>query len=224
MKQFVLSIQKLSKIIQDDQSLVEQTYDFVDLLQLSESELEQIRKEVVDIKLIDSNDFWDLTEEVYKSLILKTIQLDLLRYFKKLQENQTFIIRYNLHPWHKFSLTAENIENPEKKHSVVLEMKTSYAEKQLQTLLDHFQIKGGSWKDDLYDFDYHFNFESVVETLFRELVFECWKEVKPNTISFITEINGGSYTYDLSNGENLDKMNLTVQEYIDQASSTKNNS
>lgn len=222
MKLFVHSLQKLTKIIQNDPSLYEQTQSFVDLLTLSNTELEQIRKEVTSVELVDCDDFWDFTEEVYKSLMLKTIQLSLLQYFKTLEKDTSFLIEYTFVPWHRFKLTAKTVDQAEEKYIAVLQMKAKDIETQLQKLLDHFQIKDTKWLEDLYDFDYHFNFESEVETCFRELAFSCWKQAKADALGFISEANGGSYTYDLSSGKNLDEMNLSIQEYLDQSNSTKN--
>ncbi|MEQ6124193.1 hypothetical protein AAON49_08345 [Pseudotenacibaculum sp. MALMAid0570] len=197
MKLFIASLEKLTKIIRENTHIDPFSFNLINLLNESKEEVTQIQKETKGIQLVEIDEFWDLTEEIYKKLMLRTIETDLSTFFKQLQKNPPsshIEMRYQLFPWQLFSLTFDHIKKE-------FPLNAEYAESQIQQLLDLFQIKDSNWINDLYDFDYKFNFQSQIEQLFRELLFSCWKEIKTKTNSKITasiqEINGGSYVYDL---------------------------
>lgn len=201
MKQFINSLKHVIKIIQENSDIEENSFDLIALSNLQDIELQQIREEVANIKLVDVDEFWDLTELIYKKLTLKTILPELCSYFKSTLITRTqkpIEITYQFNHWFHFILKANNSTN------VHLYMKKDHAEKQLQNLLDYLQIKDLDWKNHLYDFDYAFNFESEIEALFRELSFLCWekakKETNTNIKGYIQEYNGGSHMYDLDDG------------------------
>jgi hypothetical protein len=133
--------------------------------------------------------------------MLPTVKEELQAYFVKLQKEfkEPLVIQYDFHPWKKFVLTHNN-SNP-----MTLQLHTEYAENQIQSFLDRLEIKDATWKENLYDFDYKFNFESEVETIFRHIAFECWNKARSATQSKIhatlKEANGGSHMYDLDTGK-----------------------
>jgi hypothetical protein len=133
--------------------------------------------------------------------MLPTVKEELQAYFVKLQKEfkEPLVIQYDFHPWKKFVLSTNN-SNP-----MTLQLHTKYAENQIQSFLDHVEIKDATWKENLYDFDYKFNFESEVESIFRDIAFECWNKARSVTQNRIRatlkEANGGSHMYDLGTGK-----------------------
>lgn len=217
MEQFTELLKKLTKIIRDDNTLTGSSFDIIELAGLSKDQVQQIRTEVKDIELIHIDAFWDLTEQIYKVLMLKTIKPHLLMFFKNKQEttSEMFLeIEYEFLPWHSFLVSVKNQTKKKK-----FELRTKHSEIQIQTLLDLFQIKDSEWLNDLYDFDYSFNFQSEIESLFREIAFSCWCQAKETTkvktIGFISEFRGGSYLYNLDTKNNLDEMKVTIPQYLD---------
>ncbi len=201
MEIFLKSIKTLTKYIQSTKTLDPFAFELIQQANISKVELSQIKNQVLNIELIHCHEFWELTEEIYKRLMLPTIAKELQAYFVKLQKEAkiSFEIQYQFHPWNEFQLTTSNST------SVTLKLQTAYAENQIQSFLDYLEIKDANWKEDLYDFDYKFNFESEVEELFRTIAFDCWRKAKSITQSeihaMIKEANGGSYVYDLGTGK-----------------------
>ena len=205
MELFDKSIEKLTKKIQEDNNLDSLSFDLTQLLNLTPNEIQQIQKEISGIELVHLDEFWDLTENIYKILMLKTIKPDLSKFFKNLQETYPtphIEIEYYFSDWTLFSLSIKN-SSLKKEISLI----TKYAENEILKLLDLFQIKDPSWLDELYNFDYKFNFKSEIEERFHQIAFSCWQETKAETSSnstgSIIEINGGSYLYDLDTGNNI---------------------
>jgi hypothetical protein len=198
MTAFLNSIQTLTQQIRKDQSLDPFSFDLIQLANVSDKERSLIQEEVKDIKLIHVDEFWEFTEEIYKRLMLKTISQDLYDFFMKLQTslNESLEITYEFKSWKTFVLKSSNGQETQ------LTLQTLYAEHQIQNLLNHLGIQDPTWINDLYDFDYKFNFESEVESLFRNLAFDCWEKVKikihNQQKATIKEVNGGSFTYDLN--------------------------
>lgn len=202
MELFIKSLEKLTKKIQEDSNLGAFSFDLVDLLNATQQEVVQIHKEVKGIEIIAVDEFWDLTEEIYKRLMLKTIEKGVTNFFIKVHESNfsnSIVISYKFTLWDKFTLAVENTGLSDE-----LLIDFEYGENQIEKLLDHLQVNDPRWYQGLYDFDYSFNFESTVESLFRELAFNCWQKIKPeynrHTRTFIREYNGGSHTYDLDTG------------------------
>jgi hypothetical protein len=201
MTRFLNSIQTLTQHIQENNSLDSFSFDLIQLANLSDKERSQIQQEVKDIELIHVHEFWELTEEIYKRLMLPTITQELQDYFSQLQKlsNKFVEITYEFQPWKEFVLRSSHSQETK------LILKTSYAESQIQKLLNYLGIQDKTWLNDLYDFDYKVNFESEVEALFRDLAFDCWERAKSETQSqlkaSIKEVNGGSFTYDLDTRE-----------------------
>ena len=202
MELFVKSIEKLTKKIQEDNNLDSLSFDLIQLLNLTENEIQQIQKEVSGIELVHLDEFWDLTENIYKILMLKTIKPKLSDFFKNLQEtypSSHIEIEYYFSHWDSFLLSMKN--SSFKKETP---LETKHAENEIQKLLDLFQIKDHSWLDELYNFDYKFNFKSEIEERFHQIAFSCWQttktETNSNSTGSIIEINGGSYLYDLDTG------------------------
>lgn len=197
MQNFPKYLKNLPQIIQEDNSLDPFSFELISLANLSNDDLSKTKEEVKDIELIHCDEFWELTEEIYKRLMLPTISQELQEFFTQLQETSSkpLQLSYQFFPWQEFKLTTANYD------SKVFKLRTKYAEQQIQTFLDHLEIKDQNWINDLYDFDYKFNFESEVESLFRELAFDAWKVAKENTQgntkATLTEANGGSHIYDL---------------------------
>lgn len=219
MKNFVYILEQLTQTIQQDDSFDVYAFDLISLLNLTDAELTEIRAAVQEVELIHVDEFWELTEAIYKHLMLPTITPDLQKYFTELQQSSHKVVQvlYQLHPWKTFQLQATNLE----KETILtskLTLNTIYAEMQIQRFLDHLHIEDKSWKNELYDFDYAFNFESTVETLFRTLAFTSWQKAKgltnAQTSGFIVERQGGSHTYDLDNGINIDELELSIEAYI----------
>lgn len=205
MELFVKSIEKLTKKIQEDNNLALLSFDLIQLLNLTPNEIQQIQKEISGIGLVHLDEFWDLTENIYKILMLKTIIPDLSKFFKNLQKTYPtshIEIEYYFSDWTLFSLSMKN--SSLKKEIPLI---TKYAENEIQKLIDLFQIKDSNWLDELYNFDYKFNFKSEIEERFHQIAFSCWRTVKAETDSNITgsiiEMNGGSYLYDLDTGNNI---------------------
>jgi len=198
---FIKSINNLTQLIQQGLSLDPFSFELISLADISEDKLVIIKKEAEGIELIHCDVFWELTEEIYKGLMLPTISQELQQHLESLQttSEDSVEILYELKPWTEFHLSTSDSD------STVISMQTEYAEDQIQSLLDFLNIKDTTWKDDLYDFDYKFNFESEVEALFRNIAFECWSKAKSITQSeihaTIKEANGGSHLYDLGTGE-----------------------
>jgi len=197
MNDFLKSLKILTTRVQENNSLNPFSFDLISLSNLPEDKLTKIKKEVLGIELVHCDEFWELTEHIYKQLILPTISKELQEYFVALQTSTSEVLQvsYQLIPWKEFQLITSN-SNPR-----TFTLQTEHAEKQIQLFLDYFNIKDSNWMEDLYDFDYKFNFESEVESLFRELAFDAWKVAKENTQSntkaTLTEANGGSHIYDL---------------------------
>lgn len=121
--------------------------------------------------------------------MLKTITKELEDYFVELQNlvKKSVEITYQLIPW-KESLLKSSHEQ-----EVNLILQTNYAENQIQNLLNHLGIQDNTWHDDLYNFDYKFNFESEVEALFREILFTTWNRIIPKipvSYDLVKETNG----------------------------------
>ncbi len=203
MKQFIKSLQELTKVIQRNEQLDPSNFDLIKLANLSDEALFQIRSEVEDIELIHCHEFSDLTEEIYKRFMIPTVSKELKAFLKKINSNEMKPVSliYEFHPWKEFLLETSDSSSRN------LILNTAYAEEQIQEFLNHLQIADKSWIEELYDFDYKFNFETEVETVFRELVLECWQEVmqdKTDKVSgTIQEMNGGSHVYDLNTGNKL---------------------
>ncbi|MEE4247458.1 MAG: hypothetical protein V2I33_18775 [Kangiellaceae bacterium] len=201
MQVFLNSIQTLIKHIQENNSLDSFSFDLITLVNVSKDNLSKIQQEVKDMELIHVHEFWELTEEVYKRLMLRTIAQELQDYFSQLQKlsNKFVEITYEFQPWKEFVLRSSHSQETK------LTLKTSYAENQIQNLLIHLGVQDQTWLNDLYDFDYKFNFESEVEALFRGLAFDCWRKAKSATQcqlnASLKEIDGGSFTYDLDTRE-----------------------
>ena len=205
MELFVKSIEKLTKKIQEDNNLDPLSFDLIQLLNLAPNEIQQIQKEISGIGLVHLDEFWDLTENIYKILMLKTIKPDLSKFFKNLQETyptSRIEIEYYFSHWDSFSLS---VKNSSLKKEIPLE--TKHAENEIQKLIDLLQMKDSNWLDELYNFDYKFNFKSEIEERFHQIAFSCWQEIKAETNSnstgSIIEINGGSYLYDLDTGNDI---------------------
>ena len=196
MRTFIKSLETLTQQIQENNSLDPLSFDLIQLANLSDDDLSKIKSEVKGIELIHMHEFWELTEEIYKRLMLKTIAQELQNYFEELQKTteKSLEISYQFHPWKVFIL------NSSKSQETKLRLQTAYAEKQIQNLLSHLGIHDKTWINDLYDFDYKFNFESEVESRFRGIAFDCWKSSKSKTQSqlkaCIKEENRRSHTYE----------------------------
>lgn len=203
MKQFIKSLQELTKVIQRNEDIDPSNFDLIKLANLSDEALFQIRSEVEDIEFIHCHEFWDLTEEIYKRFMIPTVSKELKTFLEQLNSNEMKPVSliYEFHPWKEFLLETSD---PSSRNLI---LNTAYAEEQIQEFLTHLQIADKSWIEELYDFDYKFNFETEVETVFRELVFECWQEVmqdKTDKVSgTIQEMNVGSHVFDLNTGNQL---------------------
>lgn len=201
---FLKFIKTLTQHLQSNKTLDPYSFDLIQLASISKKDLSLLKKETKNLQLINCHEFWELTEEIYKHLMLPTIGEKLQAYFIQLQKEATddLKIQYQFHPWKEFQLTSSNGT------AVTHELQTKYAENQIQSFLDALGVQDSNWKDDLYDFDYKFNFESEVERLFRDIAFECWEQAKSITQSEIQatlkEVNGGSQVYDLGTGEVAD--------------------
>lgn len=200
MKTFLKYINLLTQKAKEE-NLDPFTFNLAKLIEPSENELKQIHKETKGIEMVAIDLFWELTEEVYKKLMLRTIEKDLEEFFIQVQslDKQDLFIEYSFSPWDKFRINVRNTSLEQD-----FELKLEYAEDQIKKLLEYLDIDDPHWYQDLYDFDYKFNFETEVETLFREIVFEAWKKAMITTSHVdsgsIQEINGGSYIYDLNTG------------------------
>ena len=198
METFLKSLSSLTQLIRENNSLDPFSFDLISLANLSEEDLYTIKEEIKDIELIHINEFWDLTEIIYKNLMLKTISKDLTDYFLKIQsrEQKTIEVSYQFVPWKAFVVSSSDSDQ------TTISLQTDYAEIQIQQFLDYLEINDNSWKEDLYDFDYEFNFESELESIFRGIAFECWKETAQQTKNqlkaTLQESNGGSHIYDLN--------------------------
>lgn len=227
MEQFTSILKQLTERIQLDNTLDGNTFDLCSLVEIDENQIAEIQKETKGIEMSTIDEFWDLTEEIYKNLILETITPDLFAYFKKVQQTSTqkyLKIIYTFSPWETFELRSKNGENTNELINMTsISMKSDHAEDQIQSLLNFLRIDDPTWYHGLYDFDYSFNFQSHVESLFHDLAFSCWKNAKKETGSavygFIAESNGGSYTFSLDTGANLHELNMSMEEYVDRARS-----
>lgn len=211
MKNFVQILQQLTQTIQNREDLAPFAFNLVSLVKITDKERSQLKLEAQDIELIHVDAFWELTEVIYKKLMLPTIATDLQDYFFQLQQvsHKKLKITYEFILWEKFRLITTSLEK-EALLTRIVKLETTYAEEQLEKFLNHIGINDTSWKSELYDFDYAFNFESTIETLFRDLAFVCWQkskeQTKTKTIGCISEVKGGSYTYNLDNGTTIDEL------------------
>lgn len=220
MQQFISLLKKLTKVIQEDKTLDANSFDLLSLVAIDSDSILQLREETSGQKVSNIDEFWDLTEEIYKNLMLKTIIPGLQEYCKEIQYNtdQKWLkIVYTFSPWDKFLVRIDNDRDLQVQQRVI-SIEPAYAENQIASFLDFFQIDDANWYDDLYDFDYAFNFQSQIESLFHDLVCSCWQEVKTKTgatiIGFIEESNGGSYIFNLDTGESLHELGMSMEEYI----------
>lgn len=222
MKQFIYVLKQLTIHVQEDRTLNGNTFDLLSLIEIDEDAVARIRSEIKGKEVSSVDEFWDLTEAIYLNLMLKTIVPDLKEYFKKVQyafAQPWLKIVYTFSPWDTFNLRLENetlqqeIGNP-----VSISMQQEHSENQIKRLLSFFHVEDNNWYQDLYDFDYAFNFQSKIESLFHDLAFSCWSAAKEETKSthsgFIAEANGGSYVFSLDNEDNLHELNMSIEEYV----------
>lgn len=201
MSQFISLLKDLSSKIRDHRHLDPFSFDLIAISKLDSDKVLELHSETKDIQLIHCHEFWELTEDIYKHLMLKTVSKELYEYFKQVRRSELNSIEfiYEFKPWKEFIISDSNGTE------IQLDLKTEYAEDQIQRFLDQLRISDKNWISDLYDFDYKFNFESEVEAIFRDLVFTLWKQLKsknPTKIAAtIQEKNGGSFTYNLDSGE-----------------------
>lgn len=201
MSQFINLLKDLSSKIRDHNHLDPFSFDLIVISELTADKVLELHTETKDIELIQCHEFWELTEDIYKHLMLKTVTNELKVYFEQIQDSEPKSIQfmYEFKPWKEFIISDSNGTE------IHLDLKTEYAEDQIQRFLDQLRISDNNWVSDLYDFDYKFNFESEVEAIFRDLVFTLWKQLKsknPTKIAAtIQEKNGGSFTYNLDSGE-----------------------
>lgn len=222
MEQFINLLRQLTKIIQEDKTLDGTSFDLLSLVAIDPGKISQIKNEIAELEISTIDEFWDLTEEIYKNLMLKTISQDLYEYFKKVQStsDQKWTKQvYTFYPWDRFELKSESVDaKVTSNYQTMVNMKLEHAENQITSFLDFFQISDATWYHGLYDFDYSFNFQSQIEALFHELSYSCWKEAKKETgttlFGFIAESNGGSYTFSLDTGQNLHEFNMSIEEYL----------
>lgn len=240
MQLFKRVLQRLSQRILNDSELNVYSFDLLKLLALTDAELTQIKRELKGVELIHVDEFWELTEIIYKILGLKTIKPHLAAFFHEaistgfidayLASNEAslkvlhFDYTFHLHDCFSITSTPEVAFYGEEKTTSFKTLKKDiyleleYAESQIKKLVSHFSIEDTNWFEALYDFDYKFNFESEIESLFRELAFSSWRLAASKTLfvvhAFLKERNGGSYTYDLDTGESLEEKQLTIEEYL----------
>ncbi len=224
MEQFINLLEQLTKIIQEDKTLDGTSFNLLSLVAIDPDKISQIKNETAGQEVSTIDEFWDLTEEIYKNLMLKTIAPNLQQYFNKVQltsDQEWLKFGYTFSPWDRFEIRSEGIVNkPESDYHIMIHMELAHAENQIASFLDFLQIEDPTWYHGLYDFDYSFNFQSQVELLFHDLAFSCWQETKKETgatiSGFIAESNGGSYTFSLDTGHNLHELNLSITEYLAQ--------
>lgn len=221
METFLKSIKKLTQHLQSNKALDPFAFDLILLADVSSEEHSQIKKEVKNIQLIHCHEFWELTEEIYKQLMLKTTFSANIKFLKDVikqcffenlndSENKPKVdleITFSLRQWKAFKLKSY-YRNPKNElqegPQTIVQVNTRYAELQIQKLLDLFDIKDTTWRDFLYDFDYAYNFETEIETLYRKLMFFSWKASVQKAWRYhgvIKEANGGSHVYDLNTGK-----------------------
>ncbi len=213
MEEFTKLIKRLTEIVQNNKTLDGNSFDLVDLARLSKEQILKIKAETVNIQLIQIDFFWDLTEEIYKVLMLNTINEDLCEFFKKLQREANVAhlkFVYKFSPWNSFTVSLK--DQIQRKEFV---LNNSNGEEQIQKLLNLLDIKDRTWIQDLYDFDYSFNFQSQIEWLFQDLAMGCWQEAKKVTrytgFGFISESSEGSHIMSMDNG---DELTISIEEYL----------
>lgn len=189
-------------------------------------------------KGIDINDFdyfWELRDDLFKSIIIKSFEPQIISFFKKAHTDQ-FIYKNNSEKeslkvidmyYHFYSDEIYLFIEPSydyysdgkiKRLELHLKYDSEEFEKLLIQILDLWQIDYSSFKEE-DSYESIWDSELEISEFFLEQLFLQWSNIKKQTksklIGFISYATGGLYTYDLDNQKEVKNLKNETKKYLE---------
>ncbi|MDP2542234.1 hypothetical protein CSC81_13495 [Tenacibaculum discolor] len=204
-------------------------------LYLSKKKINQQIKVTKGIDIYEFNYFWELRNDLFKSIILKSFEPQIKEYLKKIHKDEfiytdknekkslkVISMYYHFYDDEIYVFVEPNYDyypdDKIKRLELYLKYDSNEFEKSLIQILDLWQLDYSSFTEDNY-YESIWDFELEIDSFFLEFMFKHWSEIKKETnsdlIGFITYATRGLYTYDLDNKSEVRGLKNETKKYLE---------